>query len=91
MSYHYAHEPDRCIEMSEHNTDLYPALYRFACYPPRGGNLEDAIYVHGLEGDEDEGPEEVVAQKFARDENEKQVVDADELERDLLESLGYSV
>jgi hypothetical protein len=47
--------------MSEHNTDLYPALYRFAYYQPREGSREDAIYSKGLEVDEDEEPEEAMA------------------------------
>jgi hypothetical protein len=55
------YKTDRCIKMSEHNTDLYPALYRFAYYQPREGSREDAIYSKGLEVDEDEEPEEAMA------------------------------
>ena len=58
----------------------------FACYPPREGNLEDALYAAGFRGGEDEeeqgeeeqGEEEQVeeqqepdAEDFARDDNEE--------------------
>jgi hypothetical protein len=67
---------------------------RSAYYSPRESNLGDAIYAHGLEGDNDDEPEEAVPQEFASNDNEQQPEDTDELaavKRDLIESSGYPV
>lgn len=63
---------------------MYPAFYRFTCYPPREGNLEDAIYAAGFKGGEDEMEEveeqqEPDAQESLRNDNEEQLEDAEEL------------
>jgi hypothetical protein len=64
---------------------VYPTIYRFACFPPREGNLEDAVNAAGYKGEdeeeEDEEEEDEEEEDDEEEDEEEQEPDAQEFAR----------